>query len=278
MLEYHNDLAADGQNLNETSLTPADIKVGGSFGKNWSTALDGQVYAQPLVDTGITIANGPNTTAGSAGVHDVVFVATENDSLYAIDANNNGTGSILWQRSFLNAADPNDALPGATSVATLPSAFDVTPVVGITGTPVIDAVNNLIYVETTTQEVVAGVTHTVQRLHALRLSDGTDAATPFVIGDTTSVTNSTTQVTTYTNNTPIYVYGKGDGTDAITDPYNGTGKSVVQFNALTEFDRSRSPWSTARCMSNGPRTTIRRRTTAGLPPGMLPTCRPAAFN
>src|SRR5262245_44098656 len=77
VLTYHNDLASDGANLNETQLTPANVKVG-SFGKLYSTPVDGQVYAQPLVDIGITIAAGPNTT-GTPGTHDVVFVATEND-------------------------------------------------------------------------------------------------------------------------------------------------------------------------------------------------------
>src|SRR5205807_2149813 len=66
----------------------------------------------------------------------------------------------------------------------------------------------------------------VQRLHAININDGTDAATPVMIGDTTNGN---------TNNTSIYVYGNGDG--HVTDPYNGTGKQVVQFNALREAQR-----------------------------------------
>src|SRR5436309_2102750 len=81
-------------------LTPNNVAVG-SFGKLFTVPLDGQVYAEPLVDTAVTIADGPNTTAGAAGAHDVVFVATEHDSLYAIDASVAG-GAVLWKRSFLD--------------------------------------------------------------------------------------------------------------------------------------------------------------------------------
>src|SRR5438105_1569926 len=84
VLTYHYDIASTGLDANENQLTPANVKVG-SFGKLYAATLDGQVYAEPLVDTGVTIANGPNTKPGAAGVHDVVFVGTEHDSLYAID-------------------------------------------------------------------------------------------------------------------------------------------------------------------------------------------------
>src|SRR5581483_9014999 len=143
VLGYHNDIASTGLNSNENQLTPANVQVG-SFGKLFVAPLDGQVYAQPLVDTGITITNGVNTRAGAAGVHDVVFAATEHDSLYAIDAGPVG-GAVLWQRTFLDANNPagnvNNTL-GATAIGTVPSADlnsgDISPEVGITGTPVID--------------------------------------------------------------------------------------------------------------------------------------------
>src|SRR5260370_1436656 len=101
VLTNHNDIASTGLNNNETVLTPADVNVS-SFGKLATVALDGQVYAQPLVDTGITIASGVNTSNGAAGMHDVVFVATEHDSLYAIDAKHGDGGVVLWNRSFLD--------------------------------------------------------------------------------------------------------------------------------------------------------------------------------
>ena len=231
VLTFHNDIASTGLNANETQLTPANVKVG-SFGKLFATTVDGQVYAEPLIDTGITITNGVNTKTGAAGVHDVVFVATEHDSLYAIDAGVAG-GGVLWQRTFLDASNPtgdtNNTL-GATAIATVPSgdvnSGDISPEIGITGTPVIDPATNLLYLVVKTKETIGGAAHYVQRLHAINIGDGTDAATPVAIGDTTNGN---------TNNTQIYVYGSGDG--HVTDPYNGTGKQVVQFNALREHQR-----------------------------------------
>src|SRR5262249_26893805 len=104
VLTFHNDIAATGLNANENQLSPTNVKVG-SFGKLFATSVDGQVYAEPLVDTGVTITNGVNTRTGAAGVHDVVFVATEHDSLYAIDASLTG-GAVLWQRTFLDPTNP----------------------------------------------------------------------------------------------------------------------------------------------------------------------------
>jgi hypothetical protein len=223
-----------GVNAAETELTPPNVNTS-SFGKLFAVSANGQVYAQPLVATGVTIAAGPNTNTGAAGLHDVVFVATEHDILYAIDANAGGTGAILWSRSFLNVAgtpgqpDVNNTL-NATAITTVPSndvgTSDISPEIGITGTPVIDPAKSTLYVVVTTKEIVGGTPHYVQRLHAINVSNGTDRATPYLIGDTTGGN---------TNNTQIYAYGTGDG--AVTDPYNGTGKQVVQFNALTENER-----------------------------------------
>ncbi len=239
VLTYHNDVAGTGLNAAETVLTPANVKVG-SFAKLFATSLDGQVYAQPLVDPGVTIAAGPNTTAGAAGLHDVVLVATEHDSLYAIDASPTDGGTVLWQRSFLNIAtgyvgttpgtNINNTL-AATSIATVPSpdvnTDDLTPEIGITSTPVVDPATGTVYVVVASKETIGGVAHYVQQLHAINVADGTDAAVPFLIGDTSGGN---------TNNTQIYVYGTGDG--AVVDPYNGTGNDVVQFNALRENQRS----------------------------------------
>ena len=92
VLTYHNDNQRDGANLKETTLTPANVNAN-TFGKLGQVAVDGQVYAQPLVKTGVKIPG--------KGVHDVVYVATEHDSVYAFDAN---TLKPLWQRSLINPA------------------------------------------------------------------------------------------------------------------------------------------------------------------------------
>ena len=217
--QYHVDSQSTGANLTETQLTSSNVNAA-DFGQLYNTPLDGQVYAEPLVLTNVTIAAGPNTVGTPGTYNSVVFVATQHDSLYAINAAN---GAILWQRTFLDTTNPNDYLPGATSVTTIPSgdtnSGDINPEIGITGTPVIDPSTNIIYVSVAnTKEIVGGNAYYVQRLHAINIGDGTDAAPSFVIGDTTNGN---------TNNTPIYVSGTGDG--------NVGG--VVQFNALREANR-----------------------------------------
>src|SRR5262249_11392848 len=139
MLTYHNDNSSSGENLNEAVLTPANVNSA-SFGKLFKTSLDGQIYAQPLYADNVNVTVGP-----SPGLYNVVYVATEHDSLYAIDSN---SGKILWHDSFIN--------PSA-GVTTVPSndvnSSDLTPEIGITGTPVIDATTNTLYLDAKTKEV-----------------------------------------------------------------------------------------------------------------------------
>src|SRR4051812_45470414 len=141
---YHNDLASTGVNNAETVLTRGDVNVN-QFGKVGQFQVQGQVYAQPLVQRNVSITVGAN-----AGVHDVVFVATEHDQFYAFDAgtinggDSPGTlGQLLWQRNFLDIANANNHLPSATALTTVPQAdvlsADITVEIGITSTPVIDA-------------------------------------------------------------------------------------------------------------------------------------------
>src|SRR5262249_19216457 len=80
VLMYHDGPASVGSDASETQLTPSNVSSS-TFGKLFQVQVDGQVYAQPLVVTGVNITTGP-----SPGTHDVVFVATEHDSVYAFDA------------------------------------------------------------------------------------------------------------------------------------------------------------------------------------------------
>ena len=151
---YHNDLARTGQNLNETVLTTGNVNQS-QFGKLFSYPVDGDVYAQPLYVMGVNIQG--------QGVYNVVYVATENDSLYAFDAD--GTSSSpLWQVSFINPSQ------GVTPLGTADiGCSNIQPVIGITGTPVIDPNTNAIYLVVRTKEVSGGTISFVQRLHALDL-------------------------------------------------------------------------------------------------------------
>ena len=98
----HYDISRTGANTNETILTPTNVNTN-SFGKLFSIPVDGYVYAQPLYMPGVTMGAGtaqPNTT------HNVIFVATEHDSVYAFDADTNtgANANPLWHVSMIDTA------------------------------------------------------------------------------------------------------------------------------------------------------------------------------
>ena len=219
-----------GANPNESILTPLNVKStanGGTFGKQFSVTVDGQVLAQPLYMYGLNITapgstntqnlvyTAPNT---ANTVHNVVFVATEHDSLYAIDATN---GEVLWQDSFING----------TTITTVPNgdvnSGDISPEIGITGTPAIDASTNFLYVVAKTKQIVNGnnsAPHYLNTLYKVDIQNGTD--TSVVIADTTDSGGAYT----YNAGSP-YVLGTGDGSISVN------GQSRVYFNSLRQMFR-----------------------------------------
>src|SRR5438309_5173903 len=147
------DAQRTGQNRQEFILTPSNV-TGSTFGKLFACAVDGEVYAQPLYVANFAIAG---------GTHNVVFVATMNDSVYAFDADASPCHQY-WKTSFLG-----------TGVTTVPPADtgepgDINTIIGITGTPVIDPATGTLYVVAKTKET----TGYFQRLHALDLATGNE--------------------------------------------------------------------------------------------------------
>jgi hypothetical protein len=151
VLTYHNDNARTGQNLSETHLTPANVSPA-TFGKLFVIPVDGKVDAQPLYKSALAIPGN--------GTHNVLFVATENDSVYAFDAD---SGAPLWQVSMLGSGEsPSDDR----------SCTQVTPTIGVTATPVIDPASGphgTLYVVAMSKDASGNY---YQRLHALDLATG----------------------------------------------------------------------------------------------------------
>src|SRR5271170_5386509 len=154
--QYNN--ARTGANTGETILTPRNVNAR-QFGKIFTLKVDGDIYAQPLFLGGVQIPG--------KGRHDVLFVATEHDSVYAFDAHGK-PATPLWQVSFLK--------DGVTSVpARNVECPFILPEVGITSTPVIDAESGTLYVLARTKEthgVLPSEYH--QRLHALAVTTGVE--------------------------------------------------------------------------------------------------------
>ena len=166
-LTYHNDTFRTGQNNNEPALTTGNVNPT-QFGKLFSYTVDGQIYADPLWVPNLTVNGAP---------HNVVFVATQHDSVYAFDADSAALNpNPLWHTSFINP-------PGITSIprADVEKGLDISPEIGITATPVIDAAKGVIFVEarsldTTGTANCAGETTSqfFHYLHALNITTGAE--------------------------------------------------------------------------------------------------------
>jgi hypothetical protein len=152
MMTYHADKFRSGVNSQELALTPSTVNKN-TFGKLFSRSVDGQLYGQPLYVANLTIAGAK---------HNVVYVATEHDSVYAFDADGK-IAAPFWQHSFINPSAGVTTVP-KTSISL------IAPEMGITSTPVIDPATSTIYVAATTSEHGA----IVHRLHALSLTTGAE--------------------------------------------------------------------------------------------------------
>jgi putative pyrroloquinoline-quinone-binding quinoprotein len=153
VLTYHYDNQRTGLNPAETGLNPASVS---GLKQQWSFPVDGDVYAQPLYVSSIVI-NGAR--------HNELIVATEMDSVYALDAD---TGSLLWKTSLIPS--------GETAVPS--NCNDLPGAVGITGTPVIDPFPKKILAVAYTRTSSG---HKLYRLHSLNLVTGKDTASPEIV-------------------------------------------------------------------------------------------------
>jgi hypothetical protein len=154
---WRNDNSRSGQNQKELALAPTTFDSS-PFGKLFSCPLDGYAYAQPLY-----VANLP---IPGVGTRNVVFVATEKDSVFAFDADANPCVQ-LWQRTLIPAGEQVILTPELGGI----TSKDIVPFIGITGTPVIDIGSSNLYVVAETQTIAASPSY-LERLYALDLATG----------------------------------------------------------------------------------------------------------
>ena len=229
VLTWHNDLTRQGLNNNEVALTPASVNSSG-FGELLNYTVAGQVYAQPLYVANLAIPG--------KGTHNVVFVATQNNDVYAFDANSDAgaSGGLLWHVNLgLAAATPNSFFANRYG-----PYHDINPQVGITGTPVIDLSTDTMYVDAFTNDV-PGQNAYSHHIHALNILTGQDKVTPMLVsasmqgngieGNGTTVTWVAEQqlqrpALTLLNSVLYVTYGSF----ADTDPYHGW---ILGFNSTT---------------------------------------------
>ncbi|MFN7992261.1 MAG: hypothetical protein U0Q18_01580 [Bryobacteraceae bacterium] len=196
VLTFKNDNSRTGLNPNESLLSPATVSQK-SFGTRFSFPVDGFIFAQPLYIASVPIPG--------AGLHNVVLVVTEHDTVYAFDADDNLGNNVnpLWKTNFLDAANGVTSVPWGD--VTCPVIY---PELGISGTPVVDLPNNAVYMVAFTKETSGdGGVRYVHRLHALDIRTGKELP-----------------------NSPVEIQASVPGT--------GDGGSTVSFVPLTYKQRA----------------------------------------
>jgi hypothetical protein len=174
---WRNDAQRTGQNPLELALSATTLNST-NFGKLFSCPVDGQIYAEPLYVANLAIGG---------GMHNVVFVATENDSVYAFDAD--ASPCVTYWSDVTGTA--TSLLPTGENVvpAADVNSTDIRPTIGITGTPAIDSATGTIYLVAKSKKVAGLNPVYFQRLHAINIVTGADepgsplAIAPAVIGD-----------------------------------------------------------------------------------------------
>jgi lysophospholipase L1-like esterase len=222
VLTYHYDASADGLNSNETAITPANLTVN-TFGKRYSTAVDGQIYAQPLYVPSVNVVGG-----SQSGTHNLVIVATQHDSLFAIDAD---SGAIVWQTSFLASG-----LANATTITSMPSAdtssTDTQPEIGICGTPVIDSSNmQYLYCCAKTKQILSTSTNPYYcyTIYKIDITNGNATANANIVA------SNIFAATMYNGN---YNYRTAQSPTATQDPFvNGKGDGSINLGGTTTSPR-----------------------------------------
>jgi hypothetical protein len=231
VLTWHNDLTRQGLNSNEVALTPANVNST-SFGKLFSYPVEGQVYAQPLYVSNLAIPG--------QGTHNVAFVATEHNDVYAFDADSNSgaNGGVLWHVNLgPSAATPSPFFAYSSRYGPY---HDINPQVGITSTPVIDLASGTIYIDAFTNDV-PGQNAFSHHIWALDIATGAQKTSPILVAATVPGTSagSVGGVLTFTAsqqlqrsaltlfNGILYVAYTGY---ADTNPYHGW---VLGFNPTT---------------------------------------------
>jgi outer membrane protein assembly factor BamB len=165
---YHNDNYRSGANTHESQLTLGSVSPQ-HFGRRAVFPVQGQVYAQPLYVPQVNIRG---------TLHDVVFVASEHDQAYAFDVN---SGTQLWHANFLQSLNPVIVINPISGNDV--NCSDLSPEIGITGTPVIDTTNNTIYMVAATKayNTQTQTTTFYQTLYALDIRTGAQKALPHII-------------------------------------------------------------------------------------------------